>query len=107
MKSLKTQLLHFQFSEWEWALNLNVRRRDRGGPRPGTTQVTCHKCNAVLVCLQPPTDLKTLLALEMPVNEIVQAGDTVQRDDTFFLDHVVFLVSSTFMSASPQVTDND
>ena len=69
--------------------------------------VTSHKCNAVLVCLQPPADLKTLLAVEMPVNEIIQAGDTVQRDDTFFLDHVVFLVSSTFMSASPQVTDND
>lgn len=34
----------------------------------------------------------------MPVNETIQAGDTVQRDDTFFLDHVVFLVSSTFMS---------
>ena len=41
------------------------------------------------------------------MNEIMQAGDTVQRDDTFFLDHVVFLVSSTLMSASPQVTDND
>ena len=75
--------------------------------RAGTRHHTSHKCNAVLVCLQPPTDLKTLLAVEMPVNEIVQAGDTVQRDDTFFLDHVVFLVSSTFMSASPQVTDND
>ncbi|KIK05790.1 hypothetical protein K443DRAFT_674848 [Laccaria amethystina LaAM-08-1] len=33
----------------------------------------------------------------MPVimKEIIQAGNAVQRDDTFFLDHVVFLVENT------------